>query len=547
MLRQSISYGWKLYYRGLYSPVVDSKIISTPRLIRKLDTFFSTSSQNGEEENNIDFLKSYQKKFRSSHSPFLDLEESELNQKASEERKSLVREFYKYPVFIQETPGKCVGCGANLQTENPNTVGYVPSFKLSENHRFVCQRCYYMIHRTRVEDHLKIGSTEDSTNKDIIQSLKLFEQRLENICSKRCIIVYMVDIFDFDGSFVSKLPFIVGSNPVVLIVNKMDLLPEDMNIGRLYVWLKKQCEARGLTKIHRIHFVSCTKDYRMGEAKADIIRLAQYLHADVYVVGCTNVGKSTFINRLLSSTVEKKTGQELLNYLGLKEGHFSLTELKRAYKDKKEPKLTTSSFPGTTLNPIRIHFGRAHSLYDTPGIVQPHQITHLLTSEEIKMVLPKKRVRVVSFRLREGKCIHFGGLARIEMIQGKPFFFTVFMSNEVKVHPSTTEKAEELLETHVGGLLQPPTSWRRYKELGTFKAKEFELDGVGWTQSSHDIVISGLGWIAVTGCGKLKVRVVAPKGVGVFLREPIAPFEVLKGVSKYTGYKAFAGKRETRS
>ncbi|GJD08009.1 Uncharacterized protein YqeH [Galdieria sulphuraria] len=526
MLRRFISNGcWKLYNSCLYSPT-HSNFILVPCLTKKPSTCFSTSSQDGEEENSIDFLRSYQKKFQSSHSPFLDLEEFELTRKASEERKALVREFYKYPVFIQELSGKCVGCGAKLQTDNPNTIGYVPPFKLAENHRFVCQRCYYMVHRTLVEDQLKIGATEDSTNKDILHSLKLFEQRLENICSKRCIIVYMVDIFDFDGSFVSRLPFITGNNPVILIVNKIDLLPKDINIGRLYVWLKNQCEARGLTKIHRIHFVSCTKDYRMGETKADIIRLVQYLNADVYVVGCTNVGKSTFINRLLSNTVEKKTGQELLNYLGLKQGQFSLTELKRAFKDKKDPQLTTSCFP---------------------GIIQPHQITHLLTSEEIKMVLPKKRVRVVSFRLMEGKCIHFGGLARLEMLQGKPFFFTVFMSNEVKVHPSTTAKAEELLETHVGGLLQPPISWRKYKELGNFKAKEFEVDGVGWLQSSHDIVISGLGWVAVTGCGRLKVRVVAPKGVGVFLREPIAPFEVLKGVSKYTGYKAFAGNRETRS
>lgn len=516
---------------------------------RKVVMSFSTSSGDGKEDSSVDFLKSYQKKLQSSSSPFLDLEEYELKQKTAEERKGMVKEFYKYPVFIQETSGKCVGCGAKLQTDNPETIGYVPPFKLTENHRFVCQRCYYMVYRTSVDDKLKIGSTEETTNKDILQSLKLFEKRLENICSKRCILVYMIDIFDFDGSFVSNLPFIVGNNPVILILNKIDLLPEDINIGRLHVWVKKQCEARGLTKIHRIHFVSCTKGFRMGEVKADMIRLVQYFHADIYVVGCTNVGKSTFINNLLSSsTIEKKTGQDLLNYLGLKEGQFSLTELKRAYKDKKEPQLTTSSFPGTTLNPIRIHFGRAHSLYDTPGIVQPHQITHYLHSEEIKMVLPKKRVRVVSFRLREGKCIHFGGLARIEMLQGKPFFFTVFMSNEVKVHLSTMEKANELLETHVGGLLQPPISWRRYKELaGNFKAKEFEIDGVGWLQSSHDIVISGLGWVAVTGCGRLKVRCIAPKGVGVFLREPIAPFEVLKGVSRYTGNRAFAGKRETRS
>eukprot|EP00871_Galdieria_phlegrea_P001379 jgi/Galph1/2241/GphlegSOOS_G872.1 len=485
----------------------------------------STSSNSAD---NYDFIKAYQKKLRNTKSKYLEQEQVALEQQQKEEKKSLVKEFYKYPVFIQQRQGICVGCGTQLQTENRDAIGYVQPYKLEKNQNVICERCRVMSHHTTVDDNLRIGASEEQTNKDIQKTLKLFEERLESICSKRCIIVYMVDIFDFDGSFISKLPSIVQK---IL----------------LYVWVKKQCAARGLTKIHRIHLISCTKDYHVSNAKADIIKLVSVMNADVYVVGCTNVGKSSFINRFLTKTWEKKTGKQLLDDLGLKEGECTVRELKQAIRDKKEPELTTSAFPGTTLNTIRIHFGRGHNMFDTPGIVQPQQITHLLNSEEVNMLLPKKRVRVVTFRLHEGKCIHLGGIARIEMLEGKPFFFTIFASNEIKVHPSDSKKAEELLETHAGGMLKPPSSWRRLKELGAWKAKEFELEGVGWLQSSHDIVITGLGWVSVTGCGKLRVRCVAPQGVGVYLREPMAPFEVLKGVSRYTGSKAYSGNTETRS
>ncbi|MFN7658802.1 MAG: GTPase, partial [Dolichospermum sp.] len=83
---------------------------------------------------------------------------------------------------------------------------------------------------------------------------------------------------------------------------------------------------------------------------------------DVYVVGCTNVGKSTLINRLLFKT-----------------------------KGPKHRLLTTSSIPGTTLNLIsfpigarRKHRPQAH-LYDTPGIVNEYQMARILTPEELKV------------------------------------------------------------------------------------------------------------------------------------------------------------------
>lgn len=42
-------------------------------------------------------------------------------------------------------------------------------------------------------------------------------------------------------------------------------------------------------------------------------------------------------------------------------------------------------------------------------------------------------------------------------------------------------------------LVNPPSSAERLAELGPFEERIFTVDGTGWTQSSTDIVIAGLG------------------------------------------------------
>jgi hypothetical protein len=102
-----------------------------------------------------------------------------------------------------------------------------------------------------------------------------------------------------------------------------------------------------------------------------------------------------------------------------------------------------------------------------------------------------------------------------------------------------------------------------------------KVAGKGWLEASCDVVISGLGWFSVTGCGPCKIRVVAPKGpntrkrrlgmcfcgairsslighlvscagVLVIQRDPLMPFEAKSTVGKVTGgriIKNFKGRR----
>ena len=81
---------------------------------------------------------------------------------------------------------------------------------------------------------------------------------------------------------------------------------------------------------------------------------------DVYVVGVTNVGKSSLINSLL-----------------------------KAYSDVQDNLITTSEFPGTTLDLIEIPLDENSSIYDSPGIVNRHQIAHLIDENTLKIFYHK--------------------------------------------------------------------------------------------------------------------------------------------------------------
>lgn len=56
--------------------------------------------------------------------------------------------------------------------------------------------------------------------------------------------------------------------------------------------------------------------------------------------------------------------------------------------------------------------------YDTPGVVQPDQIIHLLTTEELMLTLPKEILKPKTFSLRADSTIFIGGLARLDFLEG---------------------------------------------------------------------------------------------------------------------------------
>lgn len=156
-------------------------------------------------------------------------------------------------------------------------------------------------------------------------------------------------------------------------------------------------------------------------------------------------------------------------------------------------------------------------------------------------LLNHRQVEPITFRVASGKCVQVGGLARISVIgDSKPFLFTFFVANQIKLHPTDINRADELVEKHAGDMLTPPLApgRERMEQIGEFEAHVVEIQGAGWKEAAADITLTGLGWVAVTGAGIAEIEIRVPKGIGVQVRPPLMPYDMWEVTAKYTGSRA---------
>ncbi len=361
----------------------------------------------------------------------------------------------------------CSGCGVEIQTENEGETGYAPPSALKRD-IVICQRCFRLKHYNEVQD---VSLTDDD-----------FLNMLNQLSVKKALIVKVVDLFDFDGSWLDGMHRFTGGNPVLLVGNKIDLLPKSVKRNKVINWMRRQAKEYGLKPVDVMLMSAESGEGVMETAKAiDELRNG----GDAYVVGCTNVGKSTFINKLLKE--------------------FGAAE---------EEMITTSNIPGTTLDMIDIPLEDGRTLYDTPGIINHHQMAHLVTKKDLKIISPRKEVKPIIFQLEEAQTLFFGGLSRMDFQEGPKQSFIVYMSNELHIHRTKMEKADELYEKHAGEMLSPP-GVENIKSFPPLQMKEWKLPS-----GKVDIVFSGLGWVTVSGEGSV-IRTHVPEGVHVTMRDSI--------------------------
>ncbi|WP_028399274.1 ribosome biogenesis GTPase YqeH [Ectobacillus panaciterrae] len=362
---------------------------------------------------------------------------------------------------------KCVGCGVAIQTENKNELGYAPSSAIEKEY-IICQRCFRLKHYNEIQD---VSLTDDD-----------FLRILNGIGQTDALVVKIVDIFDFNGSWLPGLHRFIGNNKVLLVGNKADLIPKSVKAEKMIHWMKYSAKELGL-KPTDVFLISAAKGQGIRELAEAIEEYRE--GRDVYVVGCTNVGKSTFINRMI-----------------------------KEFSEETDNVITTSHFPGTTLDLIDIPLDETSSMYDTPGIINHHQMAHFVDKKSLKVITPTKEVKAKIFQLNEEQTLFFGGMARFDYIKGGRRSVVCYVSNHVNIHRTKLEKADELYSNHVGELLSPPSP----EELETFPElvrHEFVI-----REPKTDVVISGLGWITINEPGA-KVAVHVPKGVSASIRKSL--------------------------
>lgn len=360
----------------------------------------------------------------------------------------------------------CQGCGVQIQTTDKQEPGYTPKSSLNRED-ILCQRCFRLKHYNEIQD---VNITDDD-----------FLKMVSNIREKEGLIVHIVDLFDVSGSLIRGLPRITGDNPIILVGNKIDLLPKSINHHQLENWLRAMAKEAGL-KVKDAVLISSVKGYGLEELSKTIESHRD--DKDVYIVGTTNVGKSTFINRLIDESVGEKNI------------------------------ITTSYFPGTTLGFIEIPLDNTSSMIDTPGIVNNEQIAHHISKEDLKVITPTKEIKPRGYQLNEGQTLFFGGLARLDIIKGNKQSIICYFSNELSIHRTKTDKADELYANHLGDLLSPPSK-KSMKSLPKMTSSTFKM-----ADGKTDIVFPGLGWVSVSG-EDITIRAHSLKDVSISIRKSL--------------------------
>lgn len=355
----------------------------------------------------------------------------------------------------------CPGCGAKLQVDDPNRSGYIPPNALAravekQHHSVYCSRCFKLRHYNEI-------SPASLTDDD-------FLELLNDVAASDALVIYVLDALDLYGSTINGLQRFVGKNPVLVTVNKIDLLPKSFNSRKLKNYIKKRVKEQGINAVD-VAFVSASKNRGIDELMASIENARK--GRDVYVVGVANVGKSTIINGILGAVGE----------------------------DKK--RITTSYYPGTTLGRIAIPLDDGASIIDTPGIIQKHQLSSFLDPSDLKYIMPKKELRPITYQLNKGQTLFIGGVARLDYEGPKRGSVTCYLPNQLLIHRTRTSRADAFYQKHVGGILQPPK-----------KSEPLPLKQHTYTvKEASDVVYSGLGWITINQPSQISAWAVAKNDI----------------------------------
>uniref|UniRef100_F1KRS0 G domain-containing protein n=1 Tax=Ascaris suum TaxID=6253 RepID=F1KRS0_ASCSU len=191
----------------------------------------------------------------------------------------------------------------------------------------LCRRCYLL------EKHnflLNVNVCEVDY-RSMMCHLKLKQEAL---------IILVVDMSDLPASIYAHLPEIIGDRkPMVVVGNKVDLLPPDQRSGYLKHFretLFKAVEDVGFTRrfnVLHVALISAKTGFGVEELITNIhlkwSTRGTAIRNDIYLVGCTNAGKSTLFNTLLQSDLCKVRAVDLVQ------------------------RATTSIWPGTTISLLK--------------------------------------------------------------------------------------------------------------------------------------------------------------------------------------------------
>lgn len=305
---------------------------------------------------------------------------------------------------------KCIGCG--VQTDSND----------------LCERCF----RIRHYNEYKQVEIKD----------KEFTEIINNIPTD-ALTLLVVDVMDIPENF----ELFKRLKNIILVLTKRDLLPNSIKDDKLFYHM--DCYK---FKFKEKIIISSNKNYNFDNLYTLIEE--NKTSNQVYVIGYTNSGKSTMLNKFI------------YNYANIKR------------------ELTTSMLPSTTLDMIEIPINETLTLIDTPGIIDSGSVSFHLSKETLKKLVLKKPLRPITYQIKTRQHIKIEDFFIVEFSEKNDV--TLYLSNNLLIEREFDSINTDLVRKEI------------FMEYGS------------------DLVIKGLGFINVKK--RCTVIVYVKEGIEVFSR-----------------------------
>lgn len=324
----------------------------------------------------------------------------------------------------------CSGCGVLMQDNNILELGFTTSLDND-----MCMRCF----------RLKNYGEYESVSSSLVD----YDGIIEGINNTNDLVLYVVDILNLPNNLQEIRE--MTTNDCILVLNKRDLLPLSVKDEKLLEYVTNMNLG-----YDDIVIVSSEKNTNMDLLLKKIERFKK--SNNVYVIGYTNAGKSSLINKFIKNYGDGDT------------------------------KLTIAPLPSTTLDRIMIPINEELTLIDTPGIIDKDNIINFVDSKMFKKLNSKKEIKPKTYQLSKNESLLIGDMLRIDYIEGDRNSLTFYIPNEIKIRRCRF----------------------RGDNLKDLAIRSLDIDYY------QDVVIRGLGFIKIVT--KCKLNIYINKDVSVFTR-----------------------------
>lgn len=284
---------------------------------------------------------------------------------------------------------KCLGCGTILQSSNPEEVGYIPLSKI-ENSCY-CERCFQITHY----------------NKSIIIPLKGINDKIIFEVNKNAkYVFFLIDFLNINSETIATFKKI--QSPKTLIISKLDVIPKSIKKNVITMWLQNNYDIT-----EDIIYISSNKNINISKIP-NILNSNNLTEA--YILGYTNAGKSTLINKL-------SLKYNIVNN-----------------------KITTSLIPNTTLDFIHLKLAKNLTIIDSPGFTMNETIYEDTEIDLIKRINPKMFLKPKTYQTKDITSLIIEDRLRINSNEKNSM--TCYFSNNVLIEKVFSDNKNLLNEEH---------------------------------------------------------------------------------------------------